>query len=128
MPASAAADSYDFIALTHSHLPLVREWLAAPHVARWYGEGPDEALAHIRAHIDDRAIGCSPLHFPEAFGRALSSARLFCSDGPKASKVAEDPRLRALIEAWPQLNEAAKAKVVKQVSEGSRAKAKEERT
>src|SRR5262245_11763986 len=58
MPAVAAADSYDFIALVHSHLPLVRSWLGQPHVARWYKEGPDEALEHIRAHIDDPAIDC----------------------------------------------------------------------
>jgi aminoglycoside 6'-N-acetyltransferase len=58
MPAVAFTESYDFIALTHADLPLVRSWLGEPHVARWYAEGPDEALEHIRAHIEDPAIDC----------------------------------------------------------------------
>lgn len=51
-------EDYDFVALVHAHLPLVRSWLGEPHVARWFTEGPDEALEHIRAHIDDPAIDC----------------------------------------------------------------------
>ena len=58
MTAVAQADSFEFVALAHPHLPLVARWLREPHVARWYGEGPHEALAHIRAHIDDRTIDC----------------------------------------------------------------------
>jgi aminoglycoside 6'-N-acetyltransferase len=58
MQAVASADTYDFIPLVHSHLPLVRSWLGQLHVARWFSEGPDEALEHIRAHIDDPAIDC----------------------------------------------------------------------
>src|SRR5260370_23311236 len=58
MPAVAQADSFDFVALAYAHLPLVHAWLRAPHVTRWYGEGPDQALEHIRAHIDDAAVEC----------------------------------------------------------------------
>jgi aminoglycoside 6'-N-acetyltransferase len=58
MPVLADADSYDFVPLAHSHLVQVRSWLGEPHVARWYGEGPDESLEHIRSHIDDPAIDC----------------------------------------------------------------------
>jgi aminoglycoside 6'-N-acetyltransferase len=58
----APTDDYDFVPLVHSHLPLVRSWLGEPHVARWFKEGPDEALEHIRAHIDDPAIDCFLVH------------------------------------------------------------------
>jgi aminoglycoside 6'-N-acetyltransferase len=43
---------YDFRPMTNEDLPLMRCWLMAPHVARWWGE-PDEAIEEIRQAISE---------------------------------------------------------------------------
>jgi aminoglycoside 6'-N-acetyltransferase len=39
-----------FRALTAADFPLLGEWLRAPHVARWWGDGEGE-IAHIKEHM-----------------------------------------------------------------------------
>lgn len=46
---------YQFSPLTLGGLGLVRRWLAAPHVARWWGDS-ERALAAIAGHLDDPGI------------------------------------------------------------------------
>ena len=41
--------------MSAADLPQVSHWLAAPHVAQWWGE-PDEQLALIRGDIEDTAM------------------------------------------------------------------------
>ena len=43
---------YDFGPLAAADLPLLRRWLAAPHVARWWGE-PEHELALIGADLNE---------------------------------------------------------------------------
>jgi aminoglycoside 6'-N-acetyltransferase len=61
-----------FRPMTRADLPLLRRWLAQPHVARWWGDPPNEAAVeaeygadidgtgHTEHHVilvDDRPIG-----------------------------------------------------------------------
>lgn len=38
---------YDFRPVTEADLPMLSAWLAEPHVAEWWGEGPETSLAEI---------------------------------------------------------------------------------
>ena len=38
---------YDFRAVTEADLPMLSAWLAEPHVAEWWNDGPGAALAEI---------------------------------------------------------------------------------
>ena len=46
---------YVFRSVTVADLPLLAEWLAKPHVRRWWSE-PEEALASIEEHLHDLAV------------------------------------------------------------------------
>jgi aminoglycoside 6'-N-acetyltransferase len=41
------ADHYEFRAMTAADLTMIRRWLTAPHVARWW-TNPDEQFALVR--------------------------------------------------------------------------------
>ncbi|MEP9387088.1 GNAT family N-acetyltransferase [Mesorhizobium sp. KR9-304] len=47
MTARSAEPTYDFREVTEADLPMLRAWLAEPHVAEWWGEGPEVSLAEI---------------------------------------------------------------------------------
>ncbi|GAA2855399.1 aminoglycoside 6'-N-acetyltransferase [Aminobacter niigataensis] len=57
MPAEPAL-RYDFRPVEKKDLPLLARWLAAPHVAEWWGDAAEE-LASIEEHID--SISVEPL-------------------------------------------------------------------
>ena len=57
MRADAAFQAYRFVALNHSHLPIIERWVNQPHVARWY-DSPGKALESIRRHIGEVGIEC----------------------------------------------------------------------
>ena len=48
-------DSYAFRPMTADDLPLVRDWLAAPHVMQWWGK-PDEQFALVSGDLDEPAM------------------------------------------------------------------------
>ncbi|MEQ1940922.1 GNAT family N-acetyltransferase [Mesorhizobium sp. VNQ89] len=52
MAKSSGKPVYDFRAVTEADLPLLSAWLAEPHVAEWWDEGPDAAIAEIRQAMD----------------------------------------------------------------------------
>jgi aminoglycoside 6'-N-acetyltransferase len=54
MPARKGAARYAFRAVTEDDLPMLRQWLGAPHVAEWWGD-IDEGLAEIEQAMDDVA-------------------------------------------------------------------------
>ena len=43
---------YDFRAVTEADLPMLSAWLAEPHVAEWWNDGPGTALAEIVEAMD----------------------------------------------------------------------------
>lgn len=47
--------SYVFRPLTQKDLPLLRKWLAEPHVREWWDE-PEKELAEIRTHMDSVSV------------------------------------------------------------------------
>lgn len=49
---------YEFRPVTRADLPMIKAWLAQPHVAEWWGNAADE-IAEIEAHID--SISVEPL-------------------------------------------------------------------
>jgi aminoglycoside 6'-N-acetyltransferase len=49
------APSYQFRALSADDLPMVRRWLQAPHVARWWHD-PDEQFALVSSDLDEPAM------------------------------------------------------------------------
>lgn len=59
--------SYSFRPLERKDMPLLARWLAAPHVAEWWGDAQKE-LAEIEAHID--SISVEPFII-ELDGRAI---------------------------------------------------------
>jgi aminoglycoside 6'-N-acetyltransferase len=46
---------FDFRPLQTGDLALVRRWLGAPHVARWWGDA-DEKIADIREHVTSATV------------------------------------------------------------------------
>jgi aminoglycoside 6'-N-acetyltransferase len=50
-----AAYGYEFRSMTAGDLPLVRRWLAMPHVIEWWGE-PDEQFDLISSDLDHPAM------------------------------------------------------------------------
>ena len=47
--------AYAFRTMTAADLPVIRDWLAEPHVSTWWGD-PDEQFALISADLDHAAI------------------------------------------------------------------------
>lgn len=47
---------YDFRPITKKDLPLLAKWLAAPHVAKWWGDNPVEKLDSIKTHMDSVSV------------------------------------------------------------------------
>lgn len=60
---------YDFRAVTEADLPMLSAWLAEPHVAEWWDEGPDAALAEIVEAMD--SVETEPL-IVELDGRPIA--------------------------------------------------------
>jgi aminoglycoside 6'-N-acetyltransferase len=60
---------YDFRAVTEADLPMLEAWLAEPHVAEWWDDGPEASLAEIRAAID--SVETEPL-IVELDGRPIA--------------------------------------------------------
>jgi aminoglycoside 6'-N-acetyltransferase len=52
--------SISFRPLSRSDFPLLQEWLAAPHVAAWWGKPP--TLAAVDAKYGPRVDGSEPTH------------------------------------------------------------------
>jgi aminoglycoside 6'-N-acetyltransferase len=46
---------YSFRPVAEGDLAMLRQWLAAPHVARWWGD-PDEEIAGIREHMRSESV------------------------------------------------------------------------
>lgn len=57
MPIEATA-RYDFRPVTKADLPMIKAWLAQPHVAEWWSH-PEDEIAAIEEHID--SISVEPL-------------------------------------------------------------------
>jgi aminoglycoside 6'-N-acetyltransferase len=49
------APDYVFHPMTSADLPLVRRWLALPHVVEWWGD-PDEQYALVSGDLDEPAM------------------------------------------------------------------------
>jgi aminoglycoside 6'-N-acetyltransferase len=75
MPAQSA---YQFLPISAADLPLVRRWLAAPHVAQWWGDTSEQFalvsddLDHPAMHqfivtTDDRPFGYLQCYDPNAW-------------------------------------------------------------
>ncbi len=47
--------AYEFQPMTADHLPLVRRWLALPHVREWWGE-PDEQFGLVSGDMSEPAM------------------------------------------------------------------------
>ena len=47
---------YRFIPVEPRHLNMISDWLAEPHVAKWWGEDPDEEMALIVEHLDSVSV------------------------------------------------------------------------
>lgn len=52
MTTNPADSVYDFRAVTEVDLPMLRAWLAEPHIAEWWGDDPEGSLAEIREAMD----------------------------------------------------------------------------
>ena len=52
MAKSSGEPVYDFRAVTEADLHMLAAWLAEPHVAEWWDEGPDASIAEIRQAMD----------------------------------------------------------------------------
>jgi aminoglycoside 6'-N-acetyltransferase len=49
------APAYAFRQMTAADLPLIRRWLAEPHVREWWGD-PDEQFALVAGDLDEPAM------------------------------------------------------------------------
>jgi aminoglycoside 6'-N-acetyltransferase len=56
------ADPYDFHAMTKADLPLIKRWLAMPHVVEWWGD-PDEQFGLVSGDLDHPAMDQYIVHF-----------------------------------------------------------------
>ena len=71
--ADAADPDVALTALSRADLPLIEGWLAAPHVARWWGPA-DNSLARIAAHLDD---ALAPPFLARARGRPVGYLQVY---------------------------------------------------
>ncbi len=46
---------YQFLPMSAADLPLMRSWLAAPHVTQWWGD-PDEQFGLVSKDLDQPAM------------------------------------------------------------------------
>jgi aminoglycoside 6'-N-acetyltransferase len=69
MPKDSDAPTYDFRAVTEADLPMLAAWLAEPHVAEWWDEGPEEELRGIIEAMD--SVETEPL-IVELDGRPIA--------------------------------------------------------
>ena len=60
---------YDFRPVTEADLPMLKVWLAEPHVAEWWDDGPEASLAEIVEAMD--SISTEPL-IVELDGRPIA--------------------------------------------------------
>ncbi len=60
---------YDFRPVTEADLPMLEAWLAEPHVAEWWDDGPEASLAEIVEAMD--SISTEPL-IVELDGRPIA--------------------------------------------------------
>jgi aminoglycoside 6'-N-acetyltransferase len=58
-PKSGPETRYSFRAVTEDDLPMIAGWLADPHAAEWWEEGPEAGIAEIREAMD--SISTEPL-------------------------------------------------------------------
>jgi aminoglycoside 6'-N-acetyltransferase len=47
---------YRFIPVEPRHLNMISDWLAEPHVAKWWGANPEEEMASIMEHLDSVSV------------------------------------------------------------------------
>ncbi|QRM53688.1 GNAT family N-acetyltransferase [Sinorhizobium sp. BG8] len=73
-----SVEEFAFRRLTEAHLPLVGQWLAEPHVQRWWGE-PADALSEIRGHLDDPLVEPYLVLIP---ARPIGYVQKYLIDGP----------------------------------------------
>ena len=70
MPREAGINPrYDLRPVTAADLPMLKTWLAEPHVAEWWDEGPEASLAEIVEAMD--FISTEPL-IAELNGRLIA--------------------------------------------------------
>jgi aminoglycoside 6'-N-acetyltransferase len=69
MTAKPAEPLYDFRSVTEADLPVLEAWLAEPHVAEWWDEGPEASLAEIREAMN--SVETEPL-IVELDGRPIA--------------------------------------------------------
>ena len=50
-----APRAYDFTVMTADDLPMIRDWLARPHVTAWWGD-PKEQFALVSGDLDEAAM------------------------------------------------------------------------
>src|SRR5258708_31793078 len=55
MTSQSSASPYQFRPMSAGDLPLLRRWLAMPHVAAWWGDA-DEQFDLVRGDLDDPAM------------------------------------------------------------------------
>ena len=58
-PRTGPGPRYSFRSVTEDDLPMIAGWLAEPHAAEWWEEGPEAGIAEIREAMD--SISTEPL-------------------------------------------------------------------
>jgi aminoglycoside 6'-N-acetyltransferase len=56
MPPDPTKLRYRFIPVEPRHLNMISEWLAEPHVARWWNEDPEKELAGVAESMDSISV------------------------------------------------------------------------
>ena len=73
-----------FQLMTRADLPLLRHWLARPHVARWWGEPPDRAAVDAEYGPDLDGSGLTEHHLIMLDGRSIGHIQWYLiSDYPE---------------------------------------------
>lgn len=78
---------YAFRPLTEADYPMLRAWLAEPHIAGWW-EAPDAEIARIGGH---RAAGDRAFWIVETGGRAFAFLEEFGAEGSGQPEFASLP-------------------------------------
>lgn len=70
-------DGLALVALTEAGLPLIRRWLEAPHVARWWGSA-ESGVAEVAAHL--RGASVAPFLMTQQ-DRPIGYLQIYGADG-----------------------------------------------
>lgn len=93
MPVPCAAYNYRFVKVGRGDYPMLRQWLASPHIGGWW-DPPDQEIALIEKDMDNPRVDMRivwlddmPFAFVQDYDLLESQEHYYCSKPPKSRSL-----------------------------------------